>query len=322
MGHAEVPPKEERKSDVGTTVWRCVSPATAQPAAGTKPPTLRLARSHSPRDQSDSPKWLSFVAQVLLVAVIAVSDDLIRGNFSPANAREALRHAQQVIEFESGHGFFVEPGLQTVFLPGYHILFLQIPTTLSISLLNSLYAFCHVFVTLLIALWVFRRHRAHFPLLRNVMLLTTILALALYELYPLAPPRLSSGLILDQHAVLFHDTVRHFLGVGRLNFASIGYNPYAAMPSLHVAWAIIVGVTAFLLTRRPFLRLVWLAYPPVITIDVVATGNHYLLDAAGAAVVVGVATLLALFFAWSRRFLPAERRENMYSRGPGKVVTH
>jgi hypothetical protein len=240
------------------------------------------------------PQWLIFAAQVLLVAMVELGDDMIRGNISRPNTSEALRHARDVIHFEAGHGFFLEPSLQSAVLRTYHLMSLEIPSTLTVSVLNGIYAFCHVFVTLLVAAWVFRWHRPRFAMLRDVMLLTTFVALCGYELYPLAPPRLSTGVLVDGRMVAFHDTVRSFLGTGRLTFASIGYNPYSAMPSLHVAWAIVVGGTLVLLARRRVLRVFGLVYPLIVTFDVIVTGNHYVLDALGALVAVVIATLLAL----------------------------
>jgi hypothetical protein len=259
-------------------------------------------------------EWLMFASQVVLVAMVEVGEDIVRGNLIPADARQALRHARQVISFESANGFFLEPRLQSMFLHTYHLVFVDIPSTLTVSLLNGVYAFCHVCVTLAVAIWVFLAHRPRFPLLRNTMLLCTLLCLFGYELYPLAPPRLSTGLIVDGRVVTFHDTVRHFLGTGRLSFGSIGYNSYSAMPSLHVAWALIIGVTVVLLSKNPALRLLGVIYPLAITFDVVVTGNHFLLDAAGAAIAAAIATLVALALEWWRRSWRGNRKSVMQSR--------
>lgn len=254
------------------------------------------------------PNWLSFSAQALLVSLAELGDDIVQGNIVPPAAAQALQHARQVIAFEMAHGFFLEPRLQTAVLRSYHLLFLEIPSTVTVSVLNGIYAFCHIFVTLLVGAWVFRSHPTRFALLRNVILLTTLLALAGYELYPLAPPRLSSGLVVDGHAILFHDTVRHFLGTGRLSVGSIGYNPYSAMPSLHVAWALIIGAAVVVLARHPLVRFLGLLYPAVVAFDVVITGNHYLLDVVGAAVTVSIATVLALLIEWLQRLQRATRQ--------------
>jgi PAP2 superfamily len=145
-----------------------------------------------------------------------------------------------------------------------------------------------------VAVWVFVRHRRHFARLRNVMLLTNLLALAGYELYPMSPPRLTTGLIYNGHRFVFQDTMRHILGTGKLNGTPIGYNPLSAMPSLHVAWAIIMGVTLILLARNPLLRAFGAVYPVLMVFTVVVTANHYVMDAIGAALAVTVATAIAL----------------------------
>jgi membrane-associated phospholipid phosphatase len=253
--------------------------------------------------------WLSFFGQVALVALVSIGDDIVRGNIFPADARDALQHAHAVITFESTHGILIEPALQSILLRNNHVLGFGLSESVTVSALNAVYAFCHLFVTLLVAGWVFAMHRDRFGRLRNVMLVATALALVVYELYPLAPPRLSSGLTVHQRVILFHDTVRHFLGVGRLSFASIGYNPYAAMPSVHVAWAAISGVTLSLLARRYWVRALGLVYPVFMAVDVIATGNHYFLDVLGALVLAATATLLVLAAEYARAY---------YGRAPGR----
>jgi PAP2 superfamily len=238
-------------------------------------------------------EWLLFTAQVLLVGMVQVSDDIIRGNFWHADPVQALRNAHDVATFEARHGFFVEPAIQTFFLHPRSIVGLTLTWSVVSSVADSIYALCHIFVTLTVAIWIFLRHRRSFPLLRDVTLFTNLLALVGYELYPLTPPRLTTGLIWDHHAFIFHDTMRHVIGTGMLNGTPIGYNPLSAMPSLHVAWAIIVGATVFMFVRSPFLRILAASYPFIVIFVTVVTANHYVMDAAGATGTVAVAALLA-----------------------------
>jgi hypothetical protein len=237
---------------------------------------------------------LFFAAQALLVVMIELGNDIIRGNLFPPNAVEALRNARRVVSFEEAHDLFVEPATQVFFRHAHDVLGLPVSWTDVVAVSNNVYAFGHIAVTGIVATWVFVRHRRHFALLRNVMLLTNLLALAGYELYPMSPPRLTTGLIYNGHAFVFQDTMRHVIGTGKLNGTPIGYNPLSAMPSLHVAWAIIMGVTLILLARNPLLRAFGAVYPVLMAFTVVVTANHYVMDAIGAALAVAVATTIAL----------------------------
>src|SRR6476661_7589910 len=128
-----------------------------------------------------------------------------------------------------------------------------------------------------------RRNHA-FPLVRNVFIVANAIGLACYTLYPAAPPRMLGSLgFVD---TLNETSVNHHSGL----IASLS-NPYAAMPSLHTAYALIVGISAVMLVRTRVLRVLWAFYPALVVFSIVATANHFFLDAAGGA---GVAMLAAL----------------------------
>jgi hypothetical protein len=218
----------------------------------------------------------------------------VRGNVWRPDLPEALGNARQVVHFEMAHNIFVEPALQVFFQHTHMILGVPLTWSLVVDVANNVYAFCHIFVTMAVAVWIFVRHRRSFARLRNVMLLTNILALVGYEVYPMAPPRLTTGLFYNGHAFHFQDTMRHILGTGTLNGTPIGYNPLSAMPSLHVAWAIIIGGTIVLLARHPLLRALGALYPGIMAFTVIITANHYVMDAVGAAIDVTCATVLVL----------------------------
>jgi hypothetical protein len=110
----------------------------------------------------------------------------------------------------------------------------------------------------------------------------------LYNTFPLAPPRLASGLLYDGRPYHFADLVFGAGGGVKLSFDEL-----AAMPSLHVCWALLVGGTLALIARPLAVRLLGAIYPIVMTLAVIVTGNHYLADALVAALVVLVALLLA-----------------------------
>jgi len=209
-----------------------------------------------------------------------------------------MHDAHDVIAFESQHGLFVEPALQLFFRQSPAVFGIRIPWTDVVRAANGIYAFAHLGVTLGVAVWLFAAHRRHFRLFRNVALLATIFAVIGYELLPTAPPRLTSGVLFHHRAFHFVDTMGHVLGTGRLNGTPIAYNPFSAMPSLHMTWAVVAGITVVIVARHPLVRLAGALYPLIMLFAVVVTANHYLLDAFGAVAVVSLAALIGGGVEW------------------------
>jgi hypothetical protein len=131
-------------------------------------------------------------------------------------------------------------------------------------------------------LWVYLRRHAHFARFRNTILLANVLGLVGYVLLPTAPPRMFPSLG-------FVDTLAAFGGVnhgsGLIELAS---NPYAAMPSLHAADALIVGVTLAYVCRSWWARTVWVLWPAWVWFSVMATANHFWLDVVAGAALAAV----------------------------------
>jgi membrane-associated phospholipid phosphatase len=121
-------------------------------------------------------------------------------------------------------------------------------------------------------LWVYLRRHEAFIRFRNTILLANVIGLVGYVLLPTAPPRMFPDFgfddTLSQFASLNH-------GSGLINFVA---NPYAAMPSLHAADALIVGVVLFAVCRNWFAKAVWALWPGWVWFSVMATGNHFWLD--------------------------------------------
>jgi len=151
-------------------------------------------------------------------------------------------------------------------------------------------------------LWVYLRRPGAFPRFRNTLIVTNVIALVGFYVFPTAPPR--------KFAILgFADTVESSKmpghGHGLLPFPS---NQYAAMPSIHSADALIVGVGLALLVRSRLAQAVWLLWPLFVWFSVMATGNHFWLDIAGGIVVAGIGAF-GVAAPWRRRqsWLPAVR---------------
>jgi hypothetical protein len=181
------------------------------------------------------------------------------------------------------------------------VLGVTVPWSLTTAVCDAAYSLLHLLGTLAVGAWIFVWHRRTFPLLRNVMLLTGATAFAGYEIFPLAPPRLTPGIVWQGHPFHFQDTMQHIIGTGKLHGVPIGYNAYSAMPSLHVAWALILGTTILLVARHPVLRTVGLLYPWFVTFVTIVTGNHYVMDAVGALAAAFVGVMIAVAIEWQSR---------------------
>jgi hypothetical protein len=167
-----------------------------------------------------------------------------------------------------------------------------------LGIANNVYAFFHLGLPILVAAWVYLRHRRRFGLLRNVYIMTCVVALVGYFVYPVAPPRLTTGIVWHGHPFQFHNTMPYPRSALLINGRPLGYNPYAAMPSLHIAWATTTSVALFLLSRKLFLRLFAVCYPAIMTLAIVMTANHYIMDGVGGLLTFAVAAPLALAIAW------------------------
>jgi hypothetical protein len=236
-------------------------------------------------------RGLYLASQLALVAGVELADDLLHAVFPITNTARGLANSQHVVSFERARGVWIEPGIQRFFARTHEIMGQSIGWAQVRPIVNALYGPGHVLFTLAFALWIYFCRRPLFSFLRNIFLLSNILAVALYESFPLAPPRLAQGLTYQGKPYQFLDPLFGDGGV------KVGFNEYAAMPSLHVAWALIVGLTVALVARPLVVRLLGVIYPCIMLATVIVTGNHYIMDGIGAAAVVSVATALSLLVA-------------------------
>ena len=181
----------------------------------------------------------------------------------------AMRHTADIVALEQAAGVYVERGVQEAFeaLP------------FAPALLGLLYVVLHFVGTAVALVWVHRRHPDRFPLVRTTFMAATALALVGYVLYPAAPPRLAE--------LGFSDTVTSSTGLD-LSSDLLGalYNPFAAVPSLHFGYALIVGGVLVAIAGHRAWRVAGALYPLAMLLIIVATGNHFLVDAALGGVVV------------------------------------
>jgi membrane-associated phospholipid phosphatase len=144
-------------------------------------------------------------------------------------------------------------------------------------------------------LWVYLRRNEAFTRFRNTILIANVIGLIGYVALPTAPPRFFT-------TIGFEDTLAEFGGLnhgsGLIELAS---NPYAAMPSLHAADALIAGIVLASVVRRPLFKALWLLWPLWVWFSVMATGNHFWLDVV-AGVVLALATMAVVYRQPVKRF--------------------
>jgi membrane-associated phospholipid phosphatase len=138
--------------------------------------------------------------------------------------------------------------------------------------------------TFLIWLYIMRNHAFYF--VRNMFLVAMSLALVGYMAYPTAPPR-----FLPEWG--FSDSVASFVGENAEQSANVLYNPFAAVPSMHVAFALMIAVPAIMLVKHRVSKVLWGIYPFVVTFVVMVTANHFWLDAALGALVAALSAYAA-----------------------------
>jgi membrane-associated phospholipid phosphatase len=215
-------------------------------------------------------------AREMLVMLMAYAlYTLVRGMWG-GTLEEGRESAAGIVAAERSLGIDVEEGLQSFFLRH----------DLGMPFWNVLYVASQVVVLPLTVFLVYRHRRHAYPFVRNLVLISWSAGVAWYALQPVAPPRLlEDGMVDTVSAQTPLD-----LDAG---LVEAFYNPVAAMPSLHVGLAPVVAWALVRLTRWAWTRALGFAYPVLITVCVVVTGNHFVLDVAGGLAVVLPAALIA-----------------------------
>ncbi|MBB1252228.1 phosphatase PAP2 family protein [Streptomyces sp. OF3] len=237
-----------------------VSTATPQDERRARPQPLRtlLRRPQGPR----RPRiWF----EIALIAVSYWVYSLIR-NAVPEHEAVAQRHAQLVWDFQQTLGLAFE---QTVNHSINKITWLIVG-------MNYYYATLHFVVTIGVLVWLYRRQPGRYGAARTVLFATTAVALVGYYFFPLAPPRLFDGAEFVD-TVIVHGTWGSMASGDMANVS----NQFAAMPSMHIGWSAWCGVILLLLARRTWVRALGVLYPVATLVVIVATGNHFWLDAVG-----------------------------------------
>lgn len=205
-----------------------------------------------------------------------------------ADPTAAARNGELLLSLERAIGLDVEAAAVDWLLRS---------TALSVTA-GYAYATLHYTITPLVLVWLYRVHPHRYRVARTALVLATCLALVCYWLLPTAPPRLLDAgypdvLALTAHYGWWGTEASAPRGLGTLT------NQYAALPSMHVGWAVWCAIAVAAATRSAAARAAALLYPAVVTALVVATANHYVVDALLGALLVLVGMTAAAAF--SRR---------------------
>jgi membrane-associated phospholipid phosphatase len=228
---------------------------------------------------------LDLVRQIAIVSLFDIAYELSRV-VATGGRGAAFAHAHSVVDTERSLGIFRELSVQRFALHAPGIV---------LDIANWTYFNAQFTVTFAFLLWAYLRHTERYTTIRNTVIAADAIGLVGYLAYPTAPPRMLPRLGFTD--TLNHAAVNHHSGA----IASLA-NPYAAMPSLHTAYALIFGVSGVVLARRWWIRGMWALYPGLVVFSIIATANHFVLDAAaGATVAVLAGTFtMAVLPRWTR----------------------
>jgi len=238
--------------------------------------------------------------EVVAVVVSFLVYFVIRGAVV-GRAGEAIVRGIRLIELEQRLGIYHELEMQSWILGNYWL----------IKAMNWIYFWGHMPLVIVFAVWLYAWHRHTYRLVRNAFLASGAIGVVVYWLFPVAPPRLIpfSGFI---------DTMAMFDRVGYNAQETRGLvNEFAAVPSLHFGWSLLLGLAVAWVGRRPILWVFGVAWPVAMFFAVVMTGNHFILDAVLGGIVSFAGLGVALAFerarphatAWVRARLAGADRE-------------
>lgn len=235
-------------------------------------------RSHRPasRPARTFPAAYGFFRESGIVGLAAYLYFFVRGLIQ-ARESEAMDNANWLVSIERSLGIFQEQRLQSAILDHHWL----------VTLFNWIYIYGHWPVVVGTLVWLFVRHREVFPVFRSAMVISGMIGFVFFFLFPMAPPRLVEGLgFVD--TVTLHSEAYRVLQPPSLT------NPFAAMPSLHVGWNLLMGIAIVSFASNRVWKVFGVLMPIAMYAATILTGNHYFLDG-----IVGSAlALTGLALAW------------------------
>src|SRR6266536_1170165 len=243
---------------------------------------VAAGRRHLPRG------WIDLWRQLAIWFGFLGLYQIARG-IADRNPTRAFENGLGVIRIEERVGDLYEVTLSNLIAGSHFLVFL-----VSWTYWNSEFT-----VVVLALLFVYLRRHAYFTRFRNWILLANVIGLVGYVLLPTAPPRMFP-------TFGFPDRLADFGGLNHgSGLVQLAANPYAAMPSLHAADALIVGLTLAHVSRHWWSKTLWLLWPAWVWFAVMATGNHFWLDILAGILVAGLAAVVIYRQPLWRRLRPA-----------------
>jgi hypothetical protein len=228
--------------------------------------------------------WLRELA---IVVAFYYTYELIRRFAFPGETNpRAFGNANHIVALERWLHIYTESAVQRAFLDARWF----------IKIMNVYYGTLHFVITAGLLIWVYLRRHEHYRQYRNLLGLTTVLALIGYFAFPLAPPRVyPCKLPIGRRC--FVDTLDTVGGLWSYHSSAAKAiaNPFAAMPSLHFGWALWCGTLLWSFARHRSVRALSVIYPMLTLLAIVVTANHYWLDAVGGAVIFVAASQILRF---------------------------
>ncbi|MBJ7456973.1 MAG: phosphatase PAP2 family protein [Thermoleophilia bacterium] len=236
-----------------------------------------LERVHVPPPDAPLVGWRPLIVQVLLFVGAAVSYFAVR-NLTEGSEATADANAGHIVSFERWLGVEWETALQG----------LIVDHDLLVDLANWIYIYGHWPLIGITLVGLFLRAPAEYRILRNAMFISGGIGLVIFAMYPVAPPRFGALDVFDT-VTNRSDSYRTLQPPGLIN-------RYAAMPSLHFGWNLLVGIVIWRVASSRLLKAFAVVIPVAMAFAVVVTGNHYVADvvAGGAVALVGLACAMVI----------------------------
>jgi len=207
--------------------------------------------------------WGDFGRQIAILVGVDLAYELVRG-IADGQRSEAIAHGRAIIDLQQSTHTLFEPSLQAFFLPAHWL----------IDLANQVYLNAQFSIALGFLVWLYLFRNESYYFVRNMFVVSMGLALVGYTLYPTAPPRM-----FPEHGYV--DTIVDFSNVNHdSTLAKVFINPYAAVPSMHCAFALMIGAAGYKVCRNRLPKAFWAAWPLIIAWVVIVTANHYWFDVA------------------------------------------
>ena len=219
---------------------------------------------------------LNAIREVSIVSLAIFLYFFVRG-LMHSKASLAEEHARWLVDFERWLGIFHEPAIQKWTLEQDWL----------VRVVNSIYIYGHWPVLVSTLVWLLWKRRDLFPVYRSALLISGAIGLVVFVTFPMAPPRFLPDLG-------FVDTVTLHTNAYRVLQPPSFTNQYAAMPSLHVGWNLLMGIAIFTSTRHRFWRAFAIVMPLAMYLATILTANHYILDG----IVGSLVALTGLAISW------------------------